>query len=409
MRPLQRFGFVVVLASLGAAAALACAATEGDPVLAEDTPSVVLDAARDQTDAADAGPDAAKVPDAPRCSTAGLCRVPVPIDTRINVTSLSGSGANDVWAVGTDRTILHYAGTVWEKANAIPSDAAAFTMRAVWVGGPTDVWIADGPTIRHTTGWKGPSATEWTSTVLVGAAASSPSAISGKNGAVVIGRQLVNPSTVKREDAIVTCRGWGDGGLLEPAYLLNKLFTARGTDGIGSLAMTRADEAWATSIGNENGPGNRVVRAHLASGDGGAGDGGAPDAGPSWQIDEHDSRTARNLYGVWGDEHVVWLVGEGGALRRMTRANVPTRVFENVPSPVTADLRGVFGFDADDVWAVGDDATVIHWDGTVWARLASPFDAAKEKPRLFAVWGSSPSDIWIGGNGVILHFERKAP
>ena len=166
-----------------------------------------------------------------------------------------------------------------------------------------------------------------------------------------------------------------------------------------------ADEAWAASLGTDERP-RRSRRAHRTRA---PADAGEPDAGPSWQVEEYDSRTERNLYGVWGNEQVVWLVGEGGALRRMTPARLSSRVFENVPSPVIADLRGILGFGPNDVWAVGDDATVVHCDGTVWSKLASPLDGVNVKPRLFSVWGSSPNDVWIGGNGVMLHFEGDAP
>lgn len=412
MSALNKLGAVVVLAPVGAAAAIACA-SESDVELGEELSSI-LDAAWDAGQASDGGGDGADGGDGDRCSDSGLCIVPAPIDTRINVTSISGSGTNDVWAVGTARTILHYNGALWEKADTIPFDASTFTMRAVWAGGPSDVWVIDGPVLRHSTGWKGPSSTEW-STAHPVPSGGLPAAISGANGAVTVALHLVGPE----QPTIVMCRGWGQDELLEPEYLGNEVSTV---GGLWSVAMTRPDEAWATSIATVEHPGARVLRAHVVAADG-SGDAGLDDGGPAdvdggdagaaarpiWETEEHDSRTGKNLYGVWGNAEVVWLVGEGGVLRRMTRANVPSRAFENVPSPVTADLRGVFGFDANDVWAVGDDATVIHWDGEAWTTIATPFEGASAKPRLFTVWGGAPNDLWIGGNGVMLHLERKTP
>ena len=186
---------IVLFPTVGAMAVLACAA-DVDVELGNEQPPSLLDGGAD-TAAPDVMSDAPDAGNVERCSASGLCIVEAPIDTRINVTSVSGSGPNDVWAVGTGRTIIHYNGSVWEKASPIPYDAAAFTMRAVWVGGPSDVWIADGPLVRHSTGWKGPSATEWQATPLAGNAAvplATPGAISGKDGTVVIGRQLPNGS-----------------------------------------------------------------------------------------------------------------------------------------------------------------------------------------------------------------------
>ncbi len=52
---------------------------------------------------------------------------------------------------------------------------------------------------------------------------------------------------------------------------------------------------------------------------------------------------------------------------------MPTKRFDIVESPVAFDLRGIFGFGANDIWVVGEMSTVLHWDGTGWTKLATPF------------------------------------
>ena len=402
----RELGAIALLVLPAAAIAAACATTD-DTAPSNDVPQVILEAGTSETlDAADAADvDAGHRPpdlvDAGTCSASGLCVVAAPIDTQINVASIRGSGPNDVWAVGTNRTILHYDGKVWEKAAPLTDEVSPFTMRAVWLGGPGDVWIGAGSVLYHSTGWNGPNGTTLSSTTFIDG--TSVSAIAGMNGTVLLGRQVLNDFWTKFP-ALVTCRGWMNDNLLDPAEVPTPMFDADGADGLWSMTMIRPNEAWATSLGVYDRPGARVVRIHRA-----ASDGGDSGADPSWQVEEHDSRTSRNLYGVWGDEQVVWVVGEGGTLRRMTPAKVASRAFETVPSPVIADLRGVHGFGPNDGWAVGDDATVVHYDGKTWSRIATPLDAVNVKPRLFAVWGSSPKDVWIGGNGVMLHFEGDAP
>ena len=399
---------LALLVLFGTVAATACATSE-DQAPVEVPPVVILEPGPaempDASDASDASDAGVEMPADP-CSTSGLCIVQAPIDTQINVTSIWGSGPSDVWAVGTNRTILHYDGKAWEKAAPLTDAVTPFTMRSVWLNGPNDVWIAAGPRIYHSTGWNGPSGTEWTSTSFLDGAGIT--AIRGLNGRVLIARQVQNDFSSK-PPAIIAGSGWSGDGVADSELVDTPMFTASGADGLWSLAMVRPDEAWATRIGTGASLGGRagarVVRIHRA-----IPDGGEPDAGASWQVEEHESQTARNLYGVWGDEVAVWVVGEGGVVRRMTLANVSSRAFEVVPSPVIADLRGVHGFGPNDVWAVGDDATVLHFDGKAWTRVSTPFDTVSAKPRFFAVWGSSSKDVWIGGNGVMLHFEgQKTP
>ena len=355
----------------------------------------------DASDAQDV--DAGQRPDrvdAGTCSPSGLCVADVPIDTQINVTAIRGTSSNDVWAVGTNRTVVHYDGKVWEKAAPMPDEVTPFTIRSVWLGGPNDVWLAAGPIVYHSTGWNGPSGTAWTSALFIDG--TSVSAIAGMDGTVLLARQVSNDFWASYP-ALVTCSGWADEGLADPAEVPTPMFAAEGADGLWSLARTRADEAWGTSVGSDDRPGARVFRIRRA-----ASDAGEP-GDASWEREEYDSRTSRNLYGVWGNEQVVWVVGEGGVLGRLTQEKLSSRAFETVSSPVTADLRGIYGFGANDVWAGGDDASVLHFDGNVWSKVATPLDAVNVKPRLFSVWGSSPKDVWIGGNGVMLHFQGDAP
>jgi hypothetical protein len=353
----------------------------------------VADASEERADAevdAEAGIDS--------CAVLGLCVVPAPIDSSINLTSIWGSSASDVWAVGTNRTVVHYDGSKWEKHVMEDDPSSPPTMRAVWVGRPDDVWIIDGLVLRHSTGWKG-DATEWSSYRFYPPGTSSgnaPFGLSGRDGSVWVARlgwaQYDPPGT------LIRCSGWGDGGVLVDAERLgfNGNYETFFSSGYAAVATTRADEAWATSAGVSLRSGARVVRVVRSDAE-----------PPEWRHEEFDSRTVRQLYGIWGDEDVVWLVGEGGVTRRMTRSAIPSRTFEVIETPVKDDLRGVFGFGPDDVWAVGDESTILHWDGKSWTKLATPFDGVRLKPRLLGVWGSSKGDVWIVGGGVVIHFERR--
>ena len=90
---------------------------------------------------------------------------------------------------------------------------------------------------------------------------------------------------------------------------------------------------------------------------------------------------------------------------------------------LSTDLRGnikpviglydIHGFSASDIWAVGVDypsnsrdnsRLVIHFDGTEWRQVDMPPGG-----WLFAVGGSGPNDIWVGGAyATLLHYDGSS-
>lgn len=77
----------------------------------------------------------------------------------------------------------------------------------------------------------------------------------------------------------------------------------------------------------------------------------------------------------------------------------------------TNHLRSVWARASDDVWAVGDQGTVLHFDGVTWRAAQSGIS-----DDLFGVWAAGPNDVWATGGsgnpsqdvGVILHFDGAA-
>lgn len=383
--------------SLGVAAACATNSESSQDAVLDGGQVVPSYDAGDAASDADAESDAVADVDTGPCSTSGLCTVPAPIDTRVTVTSISGSARGDVWAVGSMRSVLHFDGTTWEQLQIV-DDTPATTMSAVWVGSATDVWTVDGNVLRHTTGWNGVAGTEWTKATPT----YTPTALAGAGGMVLVGYKGPNGGVVVWP-VVSACTGWGESG---PAGCLDVnadflWFDRNRLDidavaGVGTMSSTRADEAWAAIW-----QGGRVSRFQRVPSHAG-------DAEPTWTVTDFDSRSTRDILGIWGNDEVVWLVGEGGTLRRLAREDEATQVFELVTSPASSTLHGVFGFTKDDIWAVGDDATVVHWDGQAWTKLTTPFEAAKDKPAFTSVWGSGPNDVWIGGHGVMLHYRGDA-
>lgn len=60
-------------------------------------------------------------------------------------------------------------------------------------------------------------------------------------------------------------------------------------------------------------------------------------------------------------------------------------------------LRGVWGDGLGIVWAVSESGHVLRWDGSAWSIHTSDLGP------LYAIWGSGPNDIWIGGDEGLFH------
>ncbi|MBX3262091.1 MAG: hypothetical protein KF782_20570 [Labilithrix sp.] len=89
-------------------------------------------------------------------------------------------------------------------------------------------------------------------------------------------------------------------------------------------------------------------------------------------------------------------------------ADAPARTctddgFCHLPLPEPLPLRGVWGDGVGTVWAVSADGAVVRWDGASWTKHVTV------KGSLQAIWGSGPTDIWIGGEGGLFHGQGPSP
>ena len=63
-------------------------------------------------------------------------------------------------------------------------------------------------------------------------------------------------------------------------------------------------------------------------------------------------------------------------------------------------LKSLWGSGGSDLFAVGDDATILHYDGTSWASITAPRtwcgqgDPAGNAFFLYGLWGSSSHDVF---------------
>lgn len=123
--------------------------------------------------------------------------------------------------------------------------------------------------------------------------------------------------------------------------------------------------------------------------------------GCSWR--RASSPTANTLRGlVMMSSTDGWAVGDQGTILHWDG-----QAWLVVGSPTDMTLWAVAGRTTDDVWAVGDAGTVVHWDGREWVKITSPIpsDHLPSDHHLHAVAVLSPADVWVGGLGVLAHWN----
>lgn len=84
-------------------------------------------------------------------------------------------------------------------------------------------------------------------------------------------------------------------------------------------------------------------------------------------------------------------------------------------TPVTGPIWGIWAVASDDVWAVGDAVDhskppfVIHYDGESWSNVALPVLERPGVHALYKIWGSGPDNIYaVGENGAVLHWDGES-
>lgn len=106
---------------------------------------------------------------------------------------------------------------------------------------------------------------------------------------------------------------------------------------------------------------------------------------------------------LWGDGSVgVWGVGDFGQI--VTFDGRRWGQFTNglmVPASTTqtgameARLQSAWGSGSDNMWFVGDQGTIMHWNGS---SLTKPVQPEVPVARLRSVHGSAPDNVWVVGH-----------
>jgi hypothetical protein len=110
-----------------------------------------------------------------------------------------------------------------------------------------------------------------------------------------------------------------------------------------------------------------------------------------------DSGTRASLNSVWGSSgDDVFAVGDSGTILHFDGST-----WNPMSSGTEEPLNDVWGNSATRVFAVGESGTILRYNGTNWTSLNSG-----TTQNLKGVWGSSATDVYVvGSGGAILHYE----
>ncbi len=124
--------------------------------------------------------------------------------------------------------------------------------------------------------------------------------------------------------------------------------------------------------------------------------------GQRWNRMQADAPTLWWVHGFAADD--VWAVGEAG-----TVIHYDGTAWTTVRTGAPYTLWGIWGASSTDLWAVGGDvahavpSVLLHYDGADWTEVP---EVARENDMFFKIWGASATDIWVvSERGIILHFD----
>lgn len=385
-------------------AILAACATDGDAptAVAEDAsvplPSPALDAGDDAEIGEDASvctDDCEHFPD--ECTDDALCAAPLfggagassdTLHPGTHVQAIAARSPTDAWLVGTVGAAAHFDGTSWKRS----ATGTQYSWSALWLRGGAELAFND-PRHLYSRGLEtdagAPSAGGWS---LFGSA-TLHSAWAQVNGRVHTSWAHAESTSLWLGLATSSERGglWRmrpsvDGGFALMPATLDQCARLVACREVYRIDGRSADELWAV------GPRGAAFRVTNAEAD-------AP------TLTGFNTETMVTLRGVWvAGTNDVWAVGSSGTVRRWRG---DPRFFEAYGEvPTNRHLYAIAGSSPSDIWIAGDEGTVFHYDGAAWRRVKIA-GLGGRRPQLEHIWIPAPGKVWIAGRGALLSLGGK--
>jgi len=78
----------------------------------------------------------------------------------------------------------------------------------------------------------------------------------------------------------------------------------------------------------------------------------------------------------------------------------PLTEWKQLPVAQSDTIYGIWGDSASNIYLVGKDGGIVHYDGKAWIKQANP-----EKSDLYAAWGKSATEVYAGGEGMVVYWN----
>lgn len=260
--------------------------------------------------------------------------------TYSDLSDVWGTSANDIFAVGSDGTIIHYDGNAWQTMESTRENVYSSQLKGVWGSSSTNVYaVGSHGTILHYNG------SAW-------------SLVYGGN------------------EGFTYFDVWGSSA--SDVFVVGALGKIVHYDGNAWSTMDsgtnyQLNGIWGSSASDVFAVGLNGKIFHYD--------------GSTWS--SMNSGTSNSLWGVWGTSATD--VYAGGYNRTILHYDGSTW------SPMTVEpftsINDVWGTSASDIFAVGY-GPILHYDGSSWSPMA------EEAGSLYGIWGSSATDVYAVGNTV---------
>ena len=320
-----------------------------------------------------------------------------------NIYAVEAVSATDVWAVGHTGRIWNYNGSSW----SLSVDTGGTNWYDLGIVSASDIWaVGRGGDIAHYNGtsWDDSISTP-TSETLNGIHVISANDIwaTGENGVVLHynGTSWSIHTDTGTEDwneigMIDTTSGFvvGDSGEI---FEYGVAYEASGTFVSSVIDGGSGSNDWESVFWTETLPSGGEITVSTRSGDT-----ASPDVSWSNWSSELTDETGEDISSS-DSRYIQYRL----TFTRPTDPN-QTPQLDDITiiynAPTGENLRGVDPVSASDIWAVGNDGVIIHYNGSTWTSVASPTGE-----DLYGIDMISASDGWaIGRSGVILRYNGSS-